>query len=222
MSSYLAAGGYGAAVETARKGGREVIRLLRDAELRSLDGAGTPLYIPWRACQNAPADHKYVICVADDPDPEFPIYKELLTRSPHLVIEGMICGAMAVGSTEAFLYLREENYALVDKLRLAAQEALAEGMLGEDALLEVHIITGERSFFVWEAEHQLAYLEEIIEPGGHRGPGAVQGPVRLAHHPAKPPRHGPMCPWCWEKARTGTGALAGAFPAPSFWTSAAR
>ena len=171
-ASYLAAGGYGAAVETARQGGREVIRLLREAGLRSLDGAGTPLYIPWRACQNAPSDYKYVICVADDPDPDFPIYKELLSRSPHLVIEGMICGAMAVGSTEAFLYLRQENYALVDKLRLAAQEALAEGMLGEDALLEVHIITGERSFFMWEAEHQLSYLEEIIgrEATVARGP----------------------------------------------------
>ncbi|MGD9124474.1 MAG: NAD(P)-binding protein, partial [Desulfarculaceae bacterium] len=163
IEDYMQAGGYGIAIDTARRGGREVIRILRGAQMRSLDGAGNPVFMGWRSCQTAPAEYKYVICVADDPDPEFPIYRELLLRSPHLVIEGMICGALAVGANEAFLYLRGDDQALAAALEQALQQAHAHGFLGEDALLDLHLLSGDRSFFVWEASHQLAYLEELIQ-----------------------------------------------------------
>jgi len=175
MGEYLEAGGYGTAIKTAKQGGRKVIPILRDAILRTLDGAGNPVFMNWRAAQIAPAEHKYVICVADDPDPDFPIYRELLSRSPHLVIEGMICGALAVGAAEAYIYLRKEEHELVAGLETALQEALAEGLIGEDALLDIHIVTGDRSFFVWDAEHQYRYLEELIGQEVTVARGVVSG-----------------------------------------------
>ncbi len=167
IADYMAAGGYGAALDVARHGGRDVIRSLRDSGVRSRDGAGTPLFMTWRSCQSAPAALKYVICLADDFDAEAPIYRELLFKSPHLVIEGMICGALAVGATEGFIYLRQGDYELLSILERAVAEARAEGLLGADALLDIRIIPGQRAFLCGKAAPQTAFLEELL---ANRGP----------------------------------------------------
>ena len=82
LESYFQAGGYGSGLRAARHGGRQVIRVLRDAQMRTLDGAGEMVFAVWQACQTAPANHKYVVCVCEDPDPQAPIYANLIRKSP--------------------------------------------------------------------------------------------------------------------------------------------
>lgn len=174
-TDYIQAGGYGAAIETARQGGREVIRLLRNADLRALDGTGSPLYIDWRACQSSPAQPKYLICLADDPDPTAPVYRELLLRSPHLVIEGLICGALAVGADSAFIYIKKDDHELQSILERALTEALTEGFLGEDALLDIHLVLGDRSFLCGGQDFQVEYLEQVSADRGPADRGLGNG-----------------------------------------------
>lgn len=161
-ADYLAAGGYGASLTAARQGGRNVIRILRDADVRSRDGAGTPLFMTWRAAQSAPAPLKYVVCLGDDPDAGAGVWRKLLDTCPHAVLEGMICGGLAVGATTGIIYLRENDYDLAARLERAVAEAHAEGFLGEDALLDIHIVTGGRAFLCGAEAPQITYLEEVL------------------------------------------------------------
>ena len=187
IEAYIKAGGYGAALDTARRGGREVIRLLRDAHLRSLDGDGQPVFMEWRACQAAPAANKYVLCAAGSPTPDFPVFRQILTQSPHLVIEGMILGALAVGAEEGFIYIIEEDYSLLANLEKAISEAHAHGFLGEDALLDINILTGNQAFHCRDARLHLAHLEELIEKKASvsrgKSPSGLFGWPTIIHNP---------------------------------------
>jgi NADH-quinone oxidoreductase subunit F len=163
LGDYLKDGGYDAGLKVARRGGREVIRIMRDAGMRTLDGAGDMLFTSWQACQTAPAEHKYVVCVTEDPDANAPIYESIMRRSPHAIIEGLICGALAVGAHEGFIYLHEDHYELISIMESALSDARGEGLVGEDALLDLRLVTGSRSVFCWRPENQLAYIEELIQ-----------------------------------------------------------
>jgi len=175
IEAYQAAGGYGAALETARKGGREVISLLRDADVRARDAQGEPLYLSWRTAQATPAEVKYVLCAAVDPDPEASIYRELILRSPHLVIEGMICGALAVGAEEGYLYLPEGDHKLYNLLDGALHQAHAQGLLGEDALLELRLVTGRQSFMCGLGRAASSHLEVLLQEEAPLRRGFTQG-----------------------------------------------
>ena len=173
LEDYFQAGGYGSGLRAARHGGRQVIRVMRDAQVRSLDGSGHMVFADWQSCQTAPADHKYVVCICEDPDSSAPIYNQLIHKSPHMVIEGMICGALAVGAHEGFLYLHQDQHELISIIELALMDARAAGLVGEDALLDLRLVTGERSVFCWKPSNQLRYVENCIEQQASvgRGPG---------------------------------------------------
>ena len=186
VDAYIQAGGYGAAIETARKGGREVIRALREADVRSRDGAGTPLYLTWRACQSAPAETKYLLCLAEDPDSGAPIYRELMLKSPHLVLEGMICAGPVLGATQGLIYVREDDLVLQDTVNRAIDEARANGFLGEDALLEIQVITGSRSFLCGGEGTDLRYVEALLRdhaPEAHGYTSGLFGWPTVVHDP---------------------------------------
>ena len=71
-------------------------------------GAGFPTGHKWKLCRREPGDIKYVICNADEGDPGAFMDRSLLEANPHSVIEGMIIGARAIGSSAGFIYVRSE------------------------------------------------------------------------------------------------------------------
>ncbi|MEA2120828.1 MAG: NADP-reducing hydrogenase subunit HndC [Dehalococcoides mccartyi] len=90
--------------------------------------------------------------------------------NPHSVIEGMIIGAYAIGSHEAYIYIRDEYPMAVKHALLAIKQAEDYGLLGENILgsgfdLKIHINRGGGAFVCGESTALMASLEgKVGEP----------------------------------------------------------
>ena len=66
---------------------------------------------------------KYLVCNADESEPGTFKDRELMQKSPHMLIEGMVITAYAIGATRAFIYIRGEYDLQADLLEAAVEEA---------------------------------------------------------------------------------------------------
>jgi NADH-quinone oxidoreductase subunit F len=77
---------------------------------------------------------KYLVCNADESEPGTFKDRELMQKSPHMLIEGIVIGAYAAGATKSFIYIRGEYVEQADIIDAALLEAEAAGYLGENIL----------------------------------------------------------------------------------------
>ena len=83
---------------------------------------------------------KYLVCNADESEPGTFKDRELMQKSPHMLVEGMVIAAYAIGATRAFIYIRGEYELQADRLEAAVAEAVASGYLGERILGSDHTL----------------------------------------------------------------------------------
>lgn len=164
IDDYIAMGGY-QALEKALfyMTPEEIIDQVKKSGLRGRGGGGFPTGIKWATCRRHDGP-RYVICNADEGDPGAYMDRSLLEGNPHLVLEGMIIGAIAVGSTEGYVYVRHEYPLAVKNLSLALQTAEELGFLGKNILgsgfdLNIHISRGGGAFVCGESTALMASLE---------------------------------------------------------------
>src|SRR5688572_8389290 len=77
---------------------------------------------------------KYLCCNADESEPGTFKDRELMQKNPHLLIEGCLIAALAVGARYAFIFIRGEYWEIADILDAAVAEAYEAGFAGEDIL----------------------------------------------------------------------------------------
>jgi NADH-quinone oxidoreductase subunit F len=77
---------------------------------------------------------KYLVCNADESEPGTFKDRELMQKSPHMLIEGMVIAARAAGVNRAFIYIRGEYELQADILDAALDEARRAGYVGENIL----------------------------------------------------------------------------------------
>ena len=100
---------YGAVLRFAAAPDRQrLIDELKVADLRGMGGAGVPAHQKWNDVWKAKGDEKYVVCNADESEPGTFKDRELLTRHPHLVLEGVILAGLLAGATRGWIYIRHE------------------------------------------------------------------------------------------------------------------
>jgi NADH-quinone oxidoreductase subunit F len=94
----------------------------------------------------------------------------LLEGNPHLVIEGMMIGAWAIGARQGHIYVRNEYPLTVANTRIAVQQArelrlLGENILGSSFSFDVEIARGGGAFVCGESTALMASLEgKVGEP----------------------------------------------------------
>ena len=76
----------------------QVIDEVEKSGLRGRGGAGFPTGRKWRFTRSSPGDVKYIVCNADEGDPGAFMDRSVLEGNPHLVLEGMLIAAYAIGS----------------------------------------------------------------------------------------------------------------------------
>jgi NADH-quinone oxidoreductase subunit F len=81
---------------------------------------------------------KYLVCNADESEPGTFKDRELMQKSPHSLIEGIIITTFATGINHAFIYIRGEYVLQADILEAALAEAEAAGYIGENILGSGH------------------------------------------------------------------------------------
>ena len=109
---------------------------------------------------------KYVVCNADESEPGTFKDRYLMERDPHMLIEGMLIAAYALGSKATYIYTRGEYRYLIDIMDRAIEEARAAGfvgknILGSDFSCEVYTHTGAGAYICGEETALLNSLEGL-------------------------------------------------------------
>ena len=171
IEDYIVAGGYSALTKVLLGMKPEnVIREIVSSGLRGRGGGGFPTGRKWTECREAPGDEKYVICNADEGDPGAYMDRCVLEGNPHLVLEGMMIGAWAVGARKGYIYVRNEYPLAVEHSRIAVEQARELGLIGENILgsifsFEVEIARGGGAFVCGESTALMASVEgKVGEP----------------------------------------------------------
>jgi formate dehydrogenase beta subunit len=145
-----------------------VIAALKDAGLRGMGGAGFPTGRKWDLVAAASGGPKYAICNADESEPGTFKDREILATQPHLVLEGLLLGMLAIGAQHGWVFLRHE-YGPESRVLSAEIDRLREaGLTGPDAAgpgrrLHVEIFTSPGGYILGEESALIECME------GHRG-----------------------------------------------------
>jgi NADH-quinone oxidoreductase subunit F len=164
IQDYISVGGYAALEKSLfEMTPDEIIDQVKKSGLRGRGGGGFPAAIKWESCRRHEGD-RYIICNADEGDPGAYMDRSLLEGNPHSVIEGMIIGAIAIGSNEGYVYVRHEYPLAVKNLLIALQSAEELGFLGKNILdsdfdFNIQISRGGGAFVCGESTALMASLE---------------------------------------------------------------
>lgn len=171
IGDYVADGGYSALAKILTgMAPTDVIEEVKSSDLRGRGGGGYPTGRKWEQCSAAEGDQRYVICNADEGDPGAYMDRALLEGNPHSVLEGMMIGAFAVGSSEGFVYVRREYPLAVLHVQKAIEQARELGLLGEKILgtdfnFDILVVRGGGAFVCGESTALMASLEgKVGEP----------------------------------------------------------
>jgi NADH:ubiquinone oxidoreductase subunit F (NADH-binding)/NADH:ubiquinone oxidoreductase subunit E len=124
---------------------------LEVSDLRGMGGAGVPAHQKWKDVAQARGQTKYVVVNGDESEPSTFKDRELLLRTPKLVIEGVILGGLVTGAERGYIYIRHEYPEQVEAVRAAIARAEKIGACGKD------VFGTGRSFPV----------EVFVSPGGY-------------------------------------------------------
>jgi [NiFe] hydrogenase diaphorase moiety large subunit len=108
----------------------QIIDQITASGLRGCGGAGFTTGQKWRFAAQTDDDRRFIICNADEGEPGTFKDRVLLTKRPHLLIEGMTIAARAVGAREGIIYLRGEYVYLRALLEEVLTKRRAQGLLG--------------------------------------------------------------------------------------------
>ena len=165
IDEFLAVGGYSAAYQALT--GMHPDQVLEEVEksgLRGRGGAGFPAGLKWRITKEKDSDKKYIICNADEGDPGAYMNRNEMESDPHMLIEGMILGAYAIGVDEGLIYIRAEYPLAIKRLRHAIRQAREYGILGSNIFgtafsFDIQIAIGAGAFVCGESTALIASIE---------------------------------------------------------------
>ncbi len=112
----------------------QVIAEVKAANLRGRGGAGFPTGMKWGFVPKSDGKPHYLLCNADESEPGTFKDRVILEKLPHLMIEGMIIGAYAIGAARSYVYIRGEYTYAAEVINQAIQEAYRAGFLGKNVL----------------------------------------------------------------------------------------
>jgi len=165
IEDYLAIGGYSSLAKVlSQMTPQGVIDQVIEANLRGRGGGGFPAGWKWESTAKARGNPKYVICNADEGDPGAYMDRSLLEGNPHSILEGMLIGAYAIGSSRGYIYVRNEYPLAVDNVTIAIEKARELGLLGDhimgtDFCFDIKINRGGGAFVCGESSALFASIE---------------------------------------------------------------
>src|SRR6266516_7653528 len=127
----------------------EVIEQLLASNLRGRGGAGFPMGRKASFLAKGTGKPTYLVVNADESEPGTFKDREIMTRSPHRLLEGCLCTAHAIESENVFVYLRGEYLDAYEVLSAALEDVRRARLLG-DVSITIHrgagaYICGEES-----------------------------------------------------------------------------
>ena len=147
-----------------------------------------PTGLKWSFMPRQFPGQKYLVCNSDEGEPGTCKDRDILQFNPHIVIEGMIIAAYAMGITVGYNYIHGEIFQTYERFEEALEEARAAGYLGDNILgsnfsFQLHALPRLRRLHL-RRRNRAARVARRQE-----GPAALQAavpgqlrPVRQADH----------------------------------------
>ncbi|MGB4585676.1 MAG: proton-conducting membrane transporter, partial [Rectinemataceae bacterium] len=168
IEEYIGVGGYtGLLKALSTMTPDSIIEEVKKSGLRGRGGAGFPTWKKWRIMRDnvlANPGEAYAICNADEGDPGAYMNRNEIESDPHMLIEGIVTGAYAMGATKGIVYVRAEYPLAVDRLTKALDQARKVGLVGKNILgskfsFDIEVVTGAGAFVCGEETALIASIE---------------------------------------------------------------
>ena len=148
----------------------EIIKIVSDAGLRGLGGAGFPTGRKWSLVRAEPAPRLFAVN-ADEGEPGTFKDRFYLERDPHRFIEGMLIAAWVVDAADTYLYIRDEY----PQVRLLLAEELAKvERAGLSRHSKIHLRRGAGAYICGEESAMIELIEGKRGLPRHRPPYVAQ------------------------------------------------
>jgi len=165
LEHYLAHEGYEAlkkAIDEMSPG--DVITEVMASGLRGRGGAAFPTGLKWSFVPKEDPRPRYLVVNADEGEPGTFKDRDILERLPHLLLEGALIAAYAIGAKEVFIYLRWEYPEAYRKVKGAIEEAIKAGFIASEPgegpeEIAVHLYRGAGAYICGEETALLNSLE---------------------------------------------------------------
>lgn len=164
LKEYRARGGNEALAKAIKGTPEDIIKIISDAGLRGRGGAGFPAGKKWQFTREAPGQPRYLVMNGGEDEPGSKKDRVLLENLPHLVIEGCILAAWAIGANKIYLYINARYDAATQSIKDALAEAKTEGYWGENILgsnfsLDIEIVPAPHNYVAGEDTAVLEVIE---------------------------------------------------------------
>ena len=172
FSAYFREGGYKLLLDCldGRRTREDIIKIVSDAGLRGLGGAGFPTGRKWSLVRAEPAPRLMAVN-ADEGEPGTFKDRYYLERDPHRFIEGMLIGAWVVEAPDVYLYVRDEypevRLLLVDEIAKVEKAGLARHT-------RLHLRRGAGAYICGEESAMIESIEGKRGLPRHRPPYVAQ------------------------------------------------
>ena len=168
LAGYRRTGGYRALPKALGTPREDLVAMVKEAGLRGRGGAGFPTGMKWGFLPEGDGRPHYLVVNADESEPGTCKDVPLMLANPHVLIEGAIISAYAIGCNQAFIYVRGEVLHAVRRVQQAVADAYGAGYLGRDILksgfdLDIVVHCGAGAYICGEETAMLESLE------GYRG-----------------------------------------------------
>ena len=162
-------GAYNAVEEAFALKPLDIVDLIKESGLRGKGGGGAPAGAKWSLMPQDDPRPSYLVVNADESEPGTFKDRQIISKDPHLLIEGIIISCYAIGAHDAYIYIRGEYYAFQKILQGAIDEAYAAGILGESVMGEPYRvdITIHRGAGAYICGEKSALLESMEGKRGH-------------------------------------------------------
>jgi formate dehydrogenase len=172
FAQYQKTGGYRLLQDclSGKRTADELIKLVSDAGLRGLGGAGFPTGRKWSLVRAEPAPRLFAVN-ADEGEPGTFKDRHYLERDPHRFFEGVLIAAWVVESRDTYIYIRDE-YPELRLMLLAEIERLdAAGLTPHTKL---HLRRGAGAYICGEESAMIESIEGKRGLPRHRPPYVAQ------------------------------------------------
>ena len=178
FDTYRSTGGYNSALKVLKEmSPDDVVSEVKKSGMRGRGGAGFPTGMKWSFIDKKIQGPRYLVCNADESEPGTFKDRYLMEHVPHLLIEGMLISAYALGANTAFIYVRGEFKYIIGILNGALREAYSNGFLGKNIMgtgfdLDIIVHSGAGAYICGEETALLESLE------GKRGNPRIKPPFQ--------------------------------------------
>ena len=188
LEVYAKRGGYESLRKALAMSPEELLAQLEASGLRGRGGAGFAMGKKVSFLPKGSID-KYLVCNADESEPGTFKDRELMQKSPHMLIEGIVIASYAAGANRSFIYIRGEYVHQADVLDAALAQACEAGYVGENILGSGHSLSlvvhrGAGAYICGEETGLLDSLEgkrgnPRLKPPFPANQGLYQGPTLI-------------------------------------------